>query len=315
MDAPDAVDAGSGAASAATSASGTSASGIGDATPPTRPRRDRPWAAAAGAAAAADGGARARPSVDRKRRRTGRGRATARRRRPRRSGPRALRRSRTSTSRSSRASWWRSSVRPGRARRRRPTCVPRLYDVDDGAVEIDGHRRPRHPAREPGRRHRLRDPGDVPVPRLGPREPALRQARRHRRGARGGRTRWPPSTTGSWSCRRATTRSSASAATSSRAARSSASRSPGCCSRTRASSSSTRPRARSTRVSERLIQAAIERHDGGPHDARHRAPAVDHPARRPDPRLRARPHRGARHARASCSPGAASTRGCTTSSS
>ena len=41
---------------------------------------------------------------------------------------------------------------------------------------------------------------------------------------------------------------------------------------------------------------------GGPDDGRHRPPPVDDPARRPDPRLRPRPHRRARHARASSSP-------------
>ena len=83
--------------------------------------------------------------------------------------------------------------------------------------------------------HRLRDPGDVPVPRHRPGEPPVREAGgRRRRSSR--RPRGPRrSTIGSWSCRRATTRSSASAATSCRAARSSGSRSRGCCSRTRGS--------------------------------------------------------------------------------
>ena len=50
-------------------------------------------------------------------------------------------------------------------------------------------------------------------------------------------------------------------------------------------------------VSERLIQRAIEDHHARPHHAGHRPPSLDHPAGRPDPRLRARPHRGTRQAR------------------
>ena len=79
------------------------------------------------------------------------------------------------------------------------------------------------------------------------RQPALRQARRHRRRAASRRCaprrscRW-------WSrCPTGSTRSSATAATGSRAARSSASPSPGCCSRRPTSSSSTRPPPTSTR--------------------------------------------------------------------
>ena len=96
-----------------------------------------------------------------------------------------------------------------------------------------GDRRPRRARRDAsqssGDVDRLRDAGDVPVPRHRAREPALRQARTppttSSRPPRG----WRPSTTGSASCPRATTRSSASAATSCPAARSSASRSPGSC--------------------------------------------------------------------------------------
>ena len=125
--------------------------------------------------------------------------------------------------------------------------LPRLYDVDEGAVEIDGIDVRDMPPRFARRGDRLRDPGDVPVPRQRAREPALR-ASPTRPTASSRRPRgWRPSTTASTRCRRATTRSSASAATSCRAARSSASRSPGCCSRIRASSCSTRRRQHSTR--------------------------------------------------------------------
>ena len=58
-------------------------------------------------------------------------------------------------------------------------------------------------------------------------------------------------------------------------------------------------------VSERLIQAALERTDGGPDDDRHRPPPVDDPARRPDPRLRAGPDRRAGHPRRAARPGRA----------
>ena len=113
--------------------------------------------------------------------------------------------------------------------------IPRLYDVDEGRVDDRRHRRPAGQARVAGPGHRVRDPGDLPVPRVDPRQPAVRQARRDRRGAESRPPARPRSTTGSASCPTATTRSSASAATSSRAARSSGSRSRGCCSRTRGS--------------------------------------------------------------------------------
>ena len=113
--------------------------------------------------------------------------------------------------------------------------IPRLYDVDAGVGDDRRDRRPPDQAGSRSAAHRVRDPGDVPVPRVDPREPAVREARRDRRGARERRPAPPRSTTGSRSCPRATTRSSASAATSSRAARSSASRSRASCSRTRGS--------------------------------------------------------------------------------
>ena len=113
--------------------------------------------------------------------------------------------------------------------------IPRLYDVDEGAVEIDGIDVRRIKLDLAGRDHRGRDPGDVPVPRLDRREPALRAARRDRRrtGDRDpGRGDLRPDHRAAG---RATTPSSASAATSCPAARSSGSRSPGSCSRTRGS--------------------------------------------------------------------------------
>ncbi len=50
-------------------------------------------------------------------------------------------------------------------------------------------------------------------------------------------------------------------------------------------------------VSERLDPGRIRAPDGGPDHDRHRPPAVDHPPRRPDPRLRPRPDRRTRYPR------------------
>ena len=92
-------------------------------------------------------------------------------------------RSRTSISRPSPASSSRSSARrvgqdddhvphPAAVRRRR------------GGGRDRRHRRPPDQARVARPDHRRRDPGDVPVPRVDPRQPALRQARGDRRRAR-----------------------------------------------------------------------------------------------------------------------------------
>ena len=51
--------------------------------------------------------------------------------------------------------------------------------------------------------------------------------------------------------------------------------------------------------SEAMIQDGLRALRAGPHDVRHRAPPVDDPQRRPDPRARGRRDRRARHARAS----------------
>ncbi|MEZ5205692.1 MAG: ABC transporter transmembrane domain-containing protein [Acidimicrobiales bacterium] len=78
------------------------------------------------------------------------------------------------------------------------------------------------------RRHRCGLPGPAPVPRVDPRQPALRPTGRHRRRARSG-VPSGASTTSSPRCPRGTTRSSVSAAIACPAARSSASPSPACC--------------------------------------------------------------------------------------
>ena len=75
--------------------------------------------------------------------------------------------------------------------------VPRLYDVQEGAVRLDGHDVRDLTPGEPGRRDRHGHAGHLPVPRDDPREPALRPRRRHRRRARGGRTGRATSTTAS----------------------------------------------------------------------------------------------------------------------
>ena len=126
-----------------------------------------------------------------------------------------------------RASSSRSSARRARARRRRPTSSRGCTTSTAGAVEIDGIDVRQADARQPRRRDRLRDPGDVPVPRHDPRRTC--STRSPTRPTPSSRRRPGPrrSTSGSRSCPTATTRSSASAATSCRAARSSGSRSPG----------------------------------------------------------------------------------------
>ena len=63
--------------------------------------------------------------------------------------------------------------------------------------------------------------------------------------------------------------------------------------------------------SERAVQDALDELMQRPHDAGHRAPAVDHRACRPRRRDGPRPHRRAGHARRSCWPQAACTPACT----
>ena len=134
-------------------------------------------------------------------------------------------------------------------RRRRPDRLRQVHAQLSGAPAVRRDRRPGHPRRgrrarprlrHPRPRGRRRLPGDVPLPRLGRRQPALRQAGRHRRGDRRGGARRPRSTTTSPPCPTATTPSSASAATASPAARSSGWPSPARSCATRPSSSSTR---------------------------------------------------------------------------
>ena len=66
---------------------------------------------------------------------------------------------------------------------------------------------------------------------------------------------------------------------------------------------------------EILIQRAMENLMDGPHQLRHRAPALDHPRRRPDPGDEQRQRDRAGHARGAAGRRAASTPTCTTASS
>ena len=134
----------------------------------------------------------------------------------------------------------RRRTRPARGKSTLSYLVPRLYDVTGGRVTLDGVGRARPRLRHARPRGRRGLPGDLPLPRLGRRQPALRQAGRHRRGDRARPPRPPRSTTTSPPCPTATTPSSASAATASPAARSSAWPSPAPSCATRPCSSSTR---------------------------------------------------------------------------
>ena len=65
--------------------------------------------------------------------------------------------------------------------------IPRLYDVDEGAVEIDGIDVRKIKLASLGEIIGVRDPGDVPVPRERQGQPPVRPARGDRGRARGGR--------------------------------------------------------------------------------------------------------------------------------
>ena len=113
--------------------------------------------------------------------------------------------------------------------------LPRFWDVESGAIRIDGHdiRDVRLRSLRGADRHGA--PGDDPVPGHDRQQHRLRQPPRQPRGDRRGRRSGPMPTSSSRRCRRATTPSSASAATASRAASGSGSPWPGRCSATRPS--------------------------------------------------------------------------------
>ena len=168
-------------------------------------------------------------------------------------------------------------------------------------------RRARPDLRLAGRDRRRRLPGHLPVPRLDRRQPALRPARGHRRGAARRRRARRRSTTSSRRCPTATTPSSASAGTASPAASSSASPSPAPSCATRRCSCSTRPRARWTPRPSAPCRRRWTAWRDRPHDHRHRPPPVDRARRRPHRRARAAAASPSAAPTTSCSPAAAAT--------
>ena len=129
-----------------------------------------------------------------------------------------------------------SPARPSRSSGRRAPgkttiamLVPRIYDVTQGAVRVDGHDVQGPHARVAARGGRSRAAGSAPLPREHPRQHALRRARRDRRRPRGRAARRRASGISSSRCPTGSTRWSANAATACRAARSNASRSRDCC--------------------------------------------------------------------------------------
>ena len=157
------------------------------------------------------------------------------------------------------------------------------------------HRCPPDQARLAGRGDRDRDPGDVPLPRVGPRQPPLRAPRRDRRGARGRRhgRRDPRPDPGTPRRLRHDRRRARLQAVGRREA------APGDRPGPAQGPADPDPRRGDLGARHRLGAAhpgRLRAPDGGPHDDRHRPPTVHDPARRPDPRLRARPDRRARDA-------------------
>ena len=165
--------------------------------------------------------------------------------------------------------------------------VSRLYDVDSGAVEIDDVDVRRIKLASLGRDHRRGDPGDLPVPRLGPRQPPLRQARgdrgrAHRR--RDGRLD-PRAGHGAPRGLRHDRRRARLQAVGWREA--AAGDRPG----PAQGPADPDPRRGDLGARHRLgaaHPARLRAPDGGPDDDRHRPSAVDDPAGRPDHRVRPR---------------------------
>ena len=195
----------------------------------------------------------------------------------------------------------RSSAAPARARRRCSTSIPRLFDATGGRGARRRRRRARPRARAAVEPHRPRAPEAVPV--LGHRreQPALRQPRRHRRGAVGGARGRPGRPTSCRPCPAGSTRRSPRAAPTCRAGSASGWPSPGpWCASPRSTCSTTRSRRSTSPPTPGCAPRSApvhRRRDGG-----HRRPAgVDDRQRRPDPRARGRPRRSGSARTTSCS--------------
>ncbi len=175
--------------------------------------------------------------------------------------------------------------------------IPRLYDVRGGQVCIDG-RDVRSYTLESLRQQVSFVLQDAVLFRaIGRPEHRLRQARRDARRDRAGGQAGATPTSSSRGCRRATTPSSASAATRCRAASASASRSPAPSSATRRSCCSTSRRRRSIRSRRQLIFEGLLDADGGQDVDHHRPSPGDGAQRRRHLRAGRRRDRRAGHPR------------------
>ena len=181
------------------------------------------------------------------------------------------------------------------------TLLTRLYDPTDGPHHPRRPRPPRPHRHQPAPPRRLRLRGAVAVLGVGAREPADGQARRHRGRGAAPRSRSPRPASRS-TCRGASTRASASRACRCPAASASASPWPGRSSAGRGSSCST---TRCRRVDVHTEAAAAGRAAPAPRRAapcsssctarrRSRSPTALDPARRGPPRRRRHPPRPAR---------------------
>ena len=152
-------------------------------------------------------------------------------------------------------------------------------------------RRPQDQARVPRRGHRDGHPGDVPVPRVGQRQPSLRppggdrgRDRRRRDGRRDPRA-GDRAAGGLRHDRRRARLQAVGRREAAHGDRPGAAQGP----------ADPDPRRGDVGPRHRLgaaHPARLREPDGGPDDDRHRPPAVDDPARQPDHRVRSRPDRG-----------------------
>ena len=163
--------------------------------------------------------------------------------------------------------------------------IPRLYDVDSGAVEIDGIDVRRIKLQSLGEIDRRRDPGDVPVPRVGPREPACTP---EARGDRGGAAT-PPRAAAAIHDRIMELPEGYDTVVGERGYKLSGGEKQRIAIARVAPEGPADPDPRRGDVGPRhCVRAAhpgrVRAADGGPDDDRDRAPPLDDPARGPDPR-------------------------------